>query len=106
MNDPNSSNESPEYIFAEAESNRKLKEQLADLASKPRSGWYESLALFLFMLAINQLFASISLNVKDQILVSVGLITPIAALTARLYKSEKRIELLIKLLTKNGTLKP
>ncbi|GAB6141640.1 hypothetical protein JCM14076_23690 [Methylosoma difficile] len=106
MNDPNNANESPEYLFAQSERTRKLKEQLDGLAAKPRSGWYESLALFLFIWAINQLFASISLNVNEQILVSVGLISPMAALTARLYKSEKRIELLIKLLSHHGVLKP
>ena len=96
---------SPEYVFAEAEYSRKLKEELAALATKSRSGWYEAIASVLLLLAINKLLPSLSLSGIDQYLVIVGFLAPTAALAGRLYNSEKRIELLIKLLSKNGVLK-
>ena len=96
---------SPEYVFAEAEYTRKLKKELAALATKPRSGWYETIALALLLLAINKLLPSLSLSGTDQFLVILGFLAPTAALAGRLYNSEKRIELLIKLLSKDGTLK-
>ncbi len=106
MNDSTDTKGSPEYLFAEAECTRKLKEELATLATKPRSGRYESIALFFFIMALNQLLPSFSLTGKDQVLVAFGLFAPTAALATRLYRSEKRIGLLIKLLSKDGVLKP
>lgn len=62
-------------------------------------------AFILINLAINKLHYSQPLDSTDRMLIFVGLIAPIWAIGIRFYYSEKRFDILLKLLRKDGILK-
>ena len=96
---------SPEHLYAEAERTRLLAEELAKLRMKPKPMWAETLATVLVIVALQLLLGHLSLSIADRILIFVGFTAPVAALAARLYKSERRVEMLVQLLVRSGSLK-
>lgn len=66
--------------------------------------WPEAVATMLALVALQKLLEHIPLTIMDRLLVFVGFMAPMGAIAARLYKSEKRVEVLIQLLTKSGRL--
>jgi len=62
-------------------------------------------AFILITLAINKLHYSQPLDATDRMLIFVGLIAPMWARGIQFYYSEKRFDILLKLLRKDGILK-